>query len=319
MKTVLITAIGSFSANAVIQTFRKKFNFRVIGCDIYPSNWLAFASNTDKFYRVTPSSKERAYIHEILEICQRENIDYLIPLTDPEVDALSTYRKELEKKGVVLCLSNNTTIEICRNKYKTYDFFKKDSLVNVIPTFTTKELTQYEKLTYPLIAKPVCGRSSEGLYTISNSEELKFTLEKKEYIIQPLYNGEIYTVDYVRNSKSGRDFSISRKELIRTTNGAGVTVEIVKDSTLNNTVSYIGTLLNVNGCMNFEFIFYDNKYFLMDANPRFSAGIGFSLLAGYNMIVSHMNCFMDRDIVPPISYELLIATRKCSEILTKKV
>lgn len=319
MKTVLVTAIGSFSADTVIQTLKQQFDFRVIGCDINPAEWLALSSETDKFYKISSSRKEELYISEIFDICSRENVDYLIPLTDPEVDILSIYSKDLLKIGVTLCLADNKTVEICRNKYKLYDFFRSDNIVNVIPTYSVDEIFQHDNLNYPLIAKPSCGRSSEGLYIISTPKELNGILDKKDYIVQPLYKGEIFTVDYVRNSKNGKDFSVPRKELIRTVNGAGLTVEIVNENILNEIASHIGTQLNINGCLNMEFIFYNNLYYLMDINPRFSAGVAFSLLAGYDMVASHINCFTDRDINQPGSYKLLTITRKYTEIITKQV
>lgn len=75
----------------------------------------------------------------------------------------------------------------------------------------------------------------------------------------------------------GADFSIPREELLRTKNGAGTTVRIVPDSDLMQMASYIGKKLNVRGCINMEFIrSKDSTYYLIDINPRFSAGVAFS-------------------------------------------
>lgn len=35
---------------------------------------------------------------------------------------------------------------------------------------------------------------------------------------------------------------------------------------------------------------------LMDINPRFSAGVSFSMLAGYNMVNNHLRCFNNKHI-----------------------
>ena len=50
MKTALITAIGSFSVDIAIKNL-KKMDFRVIGCDIYPKEWIANALDVDSFYQ----------------------------------------------------------------------------------------------------------------------------------------------------------------------------------------------------------------------------------------------------------------------------
>lgn len=65
-----------------------------------------------------------------------------------------------------------------------------------------------------------------------------------------------------------------------------------------------------------EFIKHLDKYYLIDINPRFSAGVAFSLVAGYNMVMSHLNCFNESDIYSPIEYaEQLITKRYKEEIL----
>ena len=51
MKTVVVTAIGSFSADIVIKKCREN-GIRVIGCDVYPGEWIADAGNVDAFYQV---------------------------------------------------------------------------------------------------------------------------------------------------------------------------------------------------------------------------------------------------------------------------
>lgn len=84
MKTVLITAIGSFSADIVIKKCREN-GMRVIGCDIYPREWVVDAGNVDAFYQVPRATEAEAYPEALLEICSREKVDGILPLTDVEV------------------------------------------------------------------------------------------------------------------------------------------------------------------------------------------------------------------------------------------
>lgn len=50
MKTVLVTAIGSFAADIVIKKMQGE-GYTVIGCDIYQKEWLADAYHVDFFYQ----------------------------------------------------------------------------------------------------------------------------------------------------------------------------------------------------------------------------------------------------------------------------
>ena len=88
-----------------------------------------------------------------------------------------------------------------------------------------------------------------------------------------------------------------RKELIRTANGAGTVVELFYDECLAEILNYLGKFFNIIGCVNFEFLRTENETFLMDINPRFSAGVAFSVKAGYDMIINHLRCFTNEKIV----------------------
>ena len=174
----------------------------------------------------------------------------------------------------------------------------------------------------PGIAKPVNGRSSEGLERLYTQQDLGRFIGKENYIIQEMIQGDVVTVDYVRD-KSGNDFLIPRTEFLRTKNGAGTTVKTFHDARLAEKVSYIGAAIGVCGCINMEFICHEGDYYLIDINPRFSAGIAFSHLAGYDMVTSHFNCFTGKDILPANDSQdysdLLMCKHYNEEILSKDI
>lgn len=305
----LITAIGSFSADCVINVLKKN-NHYVVGCDIYNGDWLAVAKDCDAFYQAPYAILKKEYIHFLIETCHKENIEYIIPLTDLEIDVLNLHRKTFEEQKIMLCMQSEASLDIARNKHKLYEFFKENSIVHV--PYSIDLINKSLNFPVPAIAKPVDGRSSEGIIYVYTKEELS-RLEKLEgYILQEVIEGSIFTVDYVRDY-NGNDFCIPRKELIRTKNGAGITVKMINDRVLSNTVSSIGNQLNIVGCVNMEFIFNKGKYYLIDINPRFSAGIAFSYCVGYDMITSHVNCFIGKDILPVIIYKEQIITKRYKE------
>lgn len=308
---ILVTAIGSFSADCVINTLKKHKHF-VVGCDIYPSEWHAVSKDCDKVYKVPFATKENDYIDSLITICKQDNIEYVFPLTDLEIDVLNKKREIFENNGIILCIQSSQCLDIARNKYKIHFMFENDSIVNVPKTIYSNEIT--EAFSLPAIGKPINGRSSEGVEKIYCLDELIRLKKKDNYLIQEYLEGNIYTVDYVRNSLTGQDFSIPREELLRTKNGAGTTVRIVPDKQLNEIVSYIGNKLGINGCVNMEFIYHANKYYLIDINPRFSAGVAFSNFIGYDMVSAHLNCFTNNINLPqPIKFEEQILCKRYKE------
>ena len=76
--------------------------------------------------------------------------------------------------------------------------------------------------------------------------------------------------------------------------------------------SHIGYKIDINGCVNFEFIKHKTDYYLIDINQHFSAEIVFSLMTGYNMVLNHIRCFIDGSIdnQTPIKEQILITRYK---------
>lgn len=281
---ILVTAIGSMSAKTVCKKLQALGCF-VIGTDIYPKEWQTNLKYLQKFEQV-PKFNHNNFIRELLNICKKNKIRYVFPLTDPEVDILSENRELFETNKTILCMSCQDTIFRVRDK---------SMIKSNIPDFSIEELSN--KSIYPIIVKPKKGRSSEGRFLIENMEQLSVIQNKTEYVFQKYIDGEIITVDVVRDNH-GNIVCIARKEHIRTSNGAGIVVEVFKDRKLEEITFEIATKFNVLGCINIEFIRSDNKYYLMDINPRFSAGIGFSCVAGYNFVKSHLMCFQGKQIMP---------------------
>ena len=312
---ILVTAIGSFSSACVIDKLRRK-GHHVVGCDIYDYNWLAQSRECDAFYQAPYATEEQRYVEFLLDISEKESVDFIIPLTDLEVDVLNKHRAPFVEKGIIVCIQSPDCLCVVRNKYNLFRQFADDSIVKVPMTvLANSRIDAVIPFSYPVIAKPTKGRSSEGLCTICTEDELQQFLKRhSDYINQEKIEGSVYTVDYVRDNK-GNDNSVIREELLRTKNGAGTTVRLLNDELLRETSSYIGEKLNVCGCVNMEFIHgkAEGQYYLIDINPRFSAGIAFTIMAGYDVVISNLNCFCKKEIMPPVRYKEQIMIKKYVE------
>lgn len=311
---ILVTAIGSMSAECVISTLKRN-KHTIIGCDIYPAQWHYESRLCDQVYLAPKATNESEYIAFLLDISKRNNIDYLLPLTDLEIDVINKYRHTFINRNIQLCMPSGGVLEIVRNKYELYKQFKDDPKVPSVATYRYVN-GETPPLPPPCIAKPYNGRSSEGLLYIQTLNEFNAIKSESTYILQEYKEGNIYTVDHIRCKRTGSSFSVAREELLRTKNGAGLTVKITNDPLLYRLTAHIGQVLDVNGCINMEFIKNNGAYYLIDINPRFSAGIAFSQMAGYDMVSNHLNCFTDKDIDSPIQIEEhLFTKRHLEEIL----
>ena len=160
MSNILITAIGSFSADIVINSLQNE-EHKVIGCDIYNEKWVANSLFVDKFYQSPLATNQSDYIEFVKEVCRKESVEYIIPLTDVEVDAINSNREVFEELKITVCLSNKNTIDICRDKYLLYECLNKQKLEYLIPTERLRK-ENTNNIQFPIVVKPVDGRSSQG-------------------------------------------------------------------------------------------------------------------------------------------------------------
>lgn len=300
------------SAECAIKRLKAEGHF-VVGCDVYPGEWHYEAKLCDEFVRAPYATREDDYIQFLIDTCCKYELRYIIPLTDLEIDVLNRQRLNFEDANIVLCMQSSDVLAIARDKFKLSQTFADDANVPSVPTWRLADIPIDFK--YPCIAKPYNGRSSEGLIRNASREQVMALVNKDVYIVQEQLDGNVFTVDYCRNSTSGVDSSVPRQELLRNKIGAGLTVQTIADETLMKLVSYIGNKLNINGCINLEFILNNGKYYLIDINPRFSAGVAFSVLSGYNMIINHLNCFCGKTIDPQITINERIIAKKYGEII----
>ena len=103
MKTALLTAVGSASAGMVIERLHA-LGLRVVGCDIYPRAWNVASGEVDVFFQAVYATDADAYVRQMEEAVRREHADFLIPLTDVEVDALCAHKARFSALGCVLCV-----------------------------------------------------------------------------------------------------------------------------------------------------------------------------------------------------------------------
>jgi len=300
------------SSEAVISSLRKLDDIKLIGCDIYDKEWIAPSRLVDLFYQL-PRADSSDYIDELLSICIRENVQYVFPLTDPEVDVLTIHRSVFEEKGVMICISPDDVIQTCRNKKLFFDKLSGIEDLRLLPTHTIDSLKEIKDAT--LVAKPKVGRSSEDFLIIDDREKIDLLIDDKDkYIFQPLLKGLVVTVDIIRDS-FGNFFFIPREELLRTKNGAGITVRLFTDERITKSVRAIVSQLYFLGCVNVEFLYDGESYYLMDINPRFSAGIAFSQSTGYDFVNNHLKAFSGERIDPGIDYASKVMCKRYVEFV----
>jgi carbamoyl-phosphate synthase large subunit len=307
MKTVLLTAVGSASAHAAHASLATA-GYRVIGCDIYPKSWNVNSGEMAAFYTVPLATDADAYAAALADIVRRENVGYIVPLTDVEVDALCIRKEAFGALGATVCCPDASVAALCRDKLRMASTLDTAGLCTVIPTWTADKLPAAPP--YPLMLKPVRGRSSQAQTVARDAEELTQALRlRDDYIVQPYLPGTVYTVDAARDVLDNV-VTLTRVERLRTVNGLGTAVEICPGHPLDAVCVGILRFAKVTGVVNLEFIRRGDEYYFLELNPRFSGGVGFSVLAGYDFPLAMLNCHTDEPLPPaPVFRRMTLAQR----------
>lgn len=297
-KNILVTAIGSMAAGIVLERLRSATPAALIGCDIHPAEYLHLARLLDYFYTVPHAHEKAAYIEAITKIIREHHVGVIIPLTDLEADILRV--ADIVPNDVVVTLPGRQIYTLLRDK----SLWPRElaGLCDMIPT--TKLDRDFGTPRFPAVLKPKNGRSKEGFYLLENQVDLAYyraRIDSSAYILQPYIDGAVISIDVIRDSSRNETIALCREELVRTANGAGMTVRIFRSSYLENVVRDIAEHIDLNGYSNFEFMYAEGVYRLMDINPRFSAGIGFSLTAGYDFVANLINLTVNKGKLTPLT------------------
>ena len=189
---ILLTSIGR--RVELLKAFREsmyraQLTGKIITADLKQNAPAAFLADTAELVSRVDSPQ---YIDQLLDICDRHQIDLLVPLIDTELQLLSVHEQRFRDRGVTVLISSTAVTEICYGKRKTGLFFQTIG----VKTPRIYKLAEIIDLDFPVIIKPNTGSASVGVHRIENRTELDFFSNYvKDPIVQEIISGEEYTID----------------------------------------------------------------------------------------------------------------------------
>ena len=175
---ILFTSVGR--RVELIQAFQKAAeglgeDLTVIGGDFSDTApALYFCGKTKKLCKIT----DPHYIPTLLEICEKEKVDCLIPTIDTDLLILAQNKERFEHLGTKVLISTENKVKLCRDKRYTADYFLSLGLKSPIPV---DNILQYHD-GFPAFIKPKDGSSSINAYKAENENDLKTYADKIQTI-----------------------------------------------------------------------------------------------------------------------------------------
>jgi len=280
----MVTGVGSTTAISIIKGIRKQNDYiaHVTGVDINKKNEIAGSTFCDSYYKI-PEAGDKQYINTLLDIVKKEEIEILFPVIDIELNIISKFIKFFNELGVFVWISEPKTINICNDKYHTYNFFKDNKIKTpktLLPNDVDKNM---KRLIFPLIIKPRDGVSSRDVYKVNDLVELQRYIKiVNNSIIQEYIEGTEYTIDVLSDYNSNALSAVPR-ERIETRGGISYKGKIVVNNKLVDSGRNIAQLLKIRGACNIQCII--NKkgdIYFIEVNPRFSGSLPLTIAAGVN-------------------------------------
>lgn len=253
---------------------------------------------------VMPRSNHPEYFELLLDICEQNQIDLLISLNDLELPLLAKQKERFLKIGTVPVISDPAAIDICFDKWKTFQFLKQ----NHIPTIKTylsladaRQALASGELTFPLVVKPRWGTASIGIEYPQDDEdlELAYRLVQKRLtrtiladasaidpahsiLIQERIIGREYGLDVINNLNGKYIATLVKRKLLMRAGETDRAITII-DPQLTDIGEKIGRNLQHIGNLDCDVLADANGYRVLEMNPRFGGGYPFSHVAGANL------------------------------------
>lgn len=281
---ILILSAGT--RNKVVQYFKETIGQtgRIIATDC--SNLAPAVYDADAFYLV-PRITAPGYLDMILELCQKEKIDGVFSLIDPELSLLAKEKERFLAIGTTPIISPYELVETCFDKYRMYRMLCEMGIPTGKCYMDKEEFYQAKKegkIAYPVFVKPVRGSASLNINQVNSDQEMEVLFAQyKDLMIQEFMHGQEYGVDAYIDLLSGKCTSIFLKKKIRMRAGETDKSVSVKIPALFEMIQNFVENCGFCGMIDIDLFEQNGTFYLSEVNPRFGGGYPHAYACGVNM------------------------------------
>lgn len=280
--TILVTSLSKKVplVNSLREMFEEhNIDARIIGGDA--SNDCLGKYFVDEFWFM-PKLHE-LQIQEVIHYCHLHKISIILPTRDAELEFWSIHKSTLKKSGIFVMISSRKTIGLCYDKWKFYKYLQNSSLP-VVETSMVLKKDLYESY----VAKSRFGSGSHTSF-IDVSYEVANSILKNEvgFIVQPFIEGQEYSIDCYRSSKSHEVSLVIRSRDVVINGESAVSTVQYEDEEIQSIVSKTANALNIEGHCVFQGIRSKetNSFILIECNPRVGGASSLSMKVGLTSLL----------------------------------
>ncbi len=291
---VMITSAGAGPAVAVIKALKMQQELDVKICAVDADPLSAGFYLSDSFHSV-PLADSVDFLAAVLDICEKEQIDFIIPIFDKETPFFARNRKIFDECRTRILVNSLDVVEISNDKLRAYQFCLENGIL--APRVYSKEELEEDKVKFPLVVKPRCGIGTKGVFYLRTKSDLNALNGRigEDCLVQEYVDGIEYTVDSISDFDGNVLAAVPRQRIVVKA-GQSVKAKTVGDEDLVEYGKQIAEKFRIKGpgCSQFK-VRNGEKYFI-EMNPRYGTGISLTVAAGINMPLIHLKLAMGKEI-----------------------
>lgn len=278
---ILILAAGT--RNKIVQYFRKTFDGigNVVATDASELGPAIYEAN--KHYIVPPINDEN-YLDTIFDICEKEKIQGVLSLIDPELSLLSANEDKFRDLGVKIIGSSYSICEMSLDKMRMYEWLVSHDY-SCAQSWTSKDLffeaVEAGHVDYPVFVKPIRGSASINISKVYNKETVNLLFSfHNGLMIQEYLDGQEIGADVYIDLISGEVISIFTKKKLKMRAGETDKAVSFKDPELFDLIERFVKEVGFRGQIDIDIFEVNKKYYISEVNPRFGGGYPHAYEAG---------------------------------------
>lgn len=269
---------------------------------------LCYYSKFCKKIHILPNYKSKSFNTKFLKLLKKNKYDLLISVQYNSFYFLSKIKKKILRFTNFVC-ENHNKINFVSSKKKVNYLSKqiKDKNLSVIKTLKYKSIYKLGlkniNNNFPLVIKPAHeqGGNSKNIFYVKNFFEIKKVFNKVgntkknilKYIIQKKIDG--VGRGFFALSQNGKCLNTFQHQRIREmpiSGGMSVAAKSIFDKNLQRIGEKIVKKIKWTGLIMLEFKFHENKYHLIEINPKFWGSLDLAIASNVdfpNKLVSYAN------------------------------
>lgn len=309
-KNVFITGAGGPAAICAFKALSNQ-NYNLFMGDMDPLStglYLVEASQRE----VIPPAKDDNFVATILSICEKKNIDVLIPTVDMELIQIAERKEDFEAIGTKVMVAEESVLKNIMNKHNLLTALKDDLDVGNFDMLSTTDTVQW--LCKKVVIKPVSGSGSRGVEIYDQFEQIpRVKFEQEDIMIQEFLEGPEYSVDVMVDADGEVRAAVPRLRL-RTDSGVSMTGLVDKNQAVIDYATEVAKKIGLTFAGNIQII-VDPELGprLVEINPRFSGGLSLVVAAGANTPAMCLDSILGEKVETVSDFKELAMVRSFNE------